>query len=233
MGIGNNPIIFYDEDGRWFGPDDLFVSGVSFIAGYVSHGLSTGDWGRDAFASGGIAAASAWLAYNLGPAGINYSRYLANSALRVASSQLPSIQIGNISFNPGFMIGSDGLRVGVDFSAGIRIGDVSFSLGGGLYNNTSSFIAASEKVSYRSSLGFTYHSGSRNYSFGLNTFWGVNPQNTMMLRYSDKNFAFMYENDQFLGGDKYRTAAFEMSIRAGDVWFTQGIKLSTGLTDIK
>jgi RHS repeat-associated protein len=44
---GNNPIIGYDEDGRWFGIDDLIVSGVSFVVGYVSHGMTTGEWGKD------------------------------------------------------------------------------------------------------------------------------------------------------------------------------------------
>ena len=199
----------------------------------MSHGLSTGDWGWDAIASGGIAAGSALLAYNFGPAGLDYGRYLANSVLRVASSQIPPIQFGNMSFSPGFMIGSDGLRVGLDLIAGVRIGDFSFSLGGGFYNNESSFIAGSDKASYRYSFGLTYHSGTSSYSLGLNMFSGVNPQNTMMLRYSDNNFSFMYENDHLVGGDEYRTAAFEMSIRAGDVWFTNGIKLSTGFTDSK
>ncbi len=63
---GNNPIIYVDKDGRWFGLDDLFVTATSFIIGYVSHGLATDNWGEDALLSGGIAAGASWLAYNTG-----------------------------------------------------------------------------------------------------------------------------------------------------------------------
>ncbi|MHB2148418.1 RHS repeat domain-containing protein [Calditrichota bacterium LG25] len=69
---GNNPVIGFEEDGRWFGIDDLFISGVSFVIGYVSYGLNTGQWGGDAFAAGGIAAVSAWLAYNTGGAAAGF-----------------------------------------------------------------------------------------------------------------------------------------------------------------
>lgn len=59
-------MICVDKDGRWFGIDDLIVSSVSFVIGYVSNGITTGNWGGDALAAGGIAAGSAWLAYNTG-----------------------------------------------------------------------------------------------------------------------------------------------------------------------
>ncbi|MBN2013016.1 hypothetical protein JW960_27040 [candidate division KSB1 bacterium] len=63
---GNSPVMYIDENGEWFGIDDLIISGVSFVVGYVQYGVSTGDWGGDALAAGGIAAGSAWLAYNTG-----------------------------------------------------------------------------------------------------------------------------------------------------------------------
>ena len=63
-----NPLLYTDPNGLWFGIDDLIVSGVAFTVGYLQHGISTGDWGGDAFAAGGIAAGSAWLAYNTGGA---------------------------------------------------------------------------------------------------------------------------------------------------------------------
>jgi hypothetical protein len=57
-------VLYRDYNGEWFGLDDLFVAAVGFVVGYVSHGISTGHWGKDAFVSGAIAAGSAWLTYN-------------------------------------------------------------------------------------------------------------------------------------------------------------------------
>lgn len=57
-------MMYTDPNGQWFGIDDLIVAGFSFIVGYVSHGLSTGDWGGDALAAGGISDGAAWLTYN-------------------------------------------------------------------------------------------------------------------------------------------------------------------------
>ena len=37
----NNPLIYSDFNGEWFGIDDLIVAGVSFVIGYVSHGITT------------------------------------------------------------------------------------------------------------------------------------------------------------------------------------------------
>jgi len=84
---GNNPVIGLEEDGRWFGIDDLFISGVSFVIGYVSYGLNTGQWGKDALAAGGITAGSAWLAYNTGgvAAGFLFSEGSAGFAITSAT----------------------------------------------------------------------------------------------------------------------------------------------------
>lgn len=83
---GNNPVIGIEEDGRWFGIDDLFIAGVSFITGYVSHGLSTGNWGKDAFISGGIAAVSAELAYISGGAAAGLLFSEGSSAFAVTAA---------------------------------------------------------------------------------------------------------------------------------------------------
>jgi len=60
----NNPLVFTDKNGQWFGLDDAIAAGIGFITGYVGHGLSTGNWGWDALAAGGISAGASWLAYN-------------------------------------------------------------------------------------------------------------------------------------------------------------------------
>ena len=61
---GNSPMMYTDPDGEWFGLDDLIVGALSFVTGYLSHGFSTGNWGKNALVAGGISAASGWLAYN-------------------------------------------------------------------------------------------------------------------------------------------------------------------------
>ncbi len=65
---GNNPVIFVDKDGRWFLIDDLIISAVSFVTGYLSHGLTTGNWGWDALKAGGISAGVGLLSYYTGGA---------------------------------------------------------------------------------------------------------------------------------------------------------------------
>jgi RHS repeat-associated protein len=60
----NNPLVYTDPSGYWFGIDDAIVAGLGFVVGYVSYGITTGDWGIDALASGGIAAGTSWLIYN-------------------------------------------------------------------------------------------------------------------------------------------------------------------------
>jgi hypothetical protein len=60
----NNPFKYTDPSGEWFGIDDLIVSGLGFVVGYMSYGISSGNWGGKAFAAGGIAAGASWLTYN-------------------------------------------------------------------------------------------------------------------------------------------------------------------------
>ena len=57
-------MIYVDKDGRWFLIDDLIISIVSFTVGYVSSGLTTGDWGWKSVEKGLITAGAAWLGYN-------------------------------------------------------------------------------------------------------------------------------------------------------------------------
>ncbi|MBI2417888.1 MAG: RHS repeat-associated core domain-containing protein [Ignavibacteriales bacterium] len=82
---GNNPVSRTDPTGLWFGIDDLIVSSVAFVTGYVQHGLSTNNWGKDALASGGIAAGSAWLGYNTGGIAAGYLAKAGTAGYAVAA----------------------------------------------------------------------------------------------------------------------------------------------------
>jgi hypothetical protein len=64
------PHLGVDKDGRWFGWDDLVAAGVSFVVGYVSHGITTGDWGSNAVKAGSISAIADWVAWNTGGSSI-------------------------------------------------------------------------------------------------------------------------------------------------------------------
>lgn len=72
----NNPLVFKDPSGMWFGIDDLIVAAVGFVVGFVSglvYGLVNGQgWGSllTALETGLTTAAGAWLGWNVaGPFG--------------------------------------------------------------------------------------------------------------------------------------------------------------------
>jgi RHS repeat-associated protein len=66
----NNPLIFKDPSGLWFGIDDLIVAAVGFVVGFVGgliYGLANGQgWGSflTALETGLTTAAGAWLGWN-------------------------------------------------------------------------------------------------------------------------------------------------------------------------
>src|SRR6266545_210608 len=68
----NNPLVFRDPTGLWFGIDDLIVAAVGFGVGFVSglvYGLANGQgWGSllTALETGLTTAAGAWLGWNVG-----------------------------------------------------------------------------------------------------------------------------------------------------------------------
>ena len=72
----NNPLVFKDPSGLWFGIDDLIVAAVGFVVGFVSgliYGLVNGQgWDSllTALETGLTTAAGAWLGWNIaGPVG--------------------------------------------------------------------------------------------------------------------------------------------------------------------
>ncbi|MBI5218323.1 MAG: VCBS repeat-containing protein [Bacteroidia bacterium] len=76
----NNPLKYSDPTGNWFGWDDLVAAGAGFGVGYLSYGLSTGNWGWKAVAAGGIGAAVAWVGWNTFGAGTAALTHGAGSA---------------------------------------------------------------------------------------------------------------------------------------------------------
>jgi len=65
----NNPLIYTDPTGYWFGIDDAIAAGLGFVVGYASYGIATGNSGWKAVAAGGVGAAVAWVGWNTMGAG--------------------------------------------------------------------------------------------------------------------------------------------------------------------
>lgn len=68
----NNPLVFKDPSGLWFGIDDLIVAAVGFVVGFATgliYGLANGQgWGSllTALETGFTTGAGAWLGWNTG-----------------------------------------------------------------------------------------------------------------------------------------------------------------------
>jgi RHS repeat-associated protein len=60
----NNPLKYTDQSGYWFGIDDLIAAGIGLVAGYITYGIATGNWGWKALGAGATTALGTWLIYN-------------------------------------------------------------------------------------------------------------------------------------------------------------------------
>ena len=65
----NNPLLYTDHNGYWFGIDDAIAAGLGFVVGYVSYGVATGNFGWKAVAAGGVGAVVTWVGWNTMGAG--------------------------------------------------------------------------------------------------------------------------------------------------------------------
>jgi RHS repeat-associated protein len=221
----NNPLRYTDPGGQWFGGDDAVVAGAGFVFGYVSYGITHGDWGGKAFLNGGIMAASAWIGYNTcgiatagqglssasAPAMMNYIGSMAFNT--VASSIMPSMNIPisnnfSISISPGFGLGPNGLSGGMNVAGTYTNGDWTVSGGFG-----------ANDLGYSVSGGASYYDKEtrKRYSYYINYFGGRSDGHNQMvggIGYSRDDYSFRWENDFFAhSGDKWRTNAMEFSYK--------------------
>jgi RHS repeat-associated protein len=108
----NNPLVYTDPSGEWFGYDDAIVAALGFVVGYVSYGISTGDWGWDAVASGGITAGASWLTYNT--AGATSSWLLEAEASKATAAVLGNAVGGAVGSFAGNVAGQAYFNGSVD-----------------------------------------------------------------------------------------------------------------------
>lgn len=249
----NNPLMFNDFNGEWFGLDDLIVAASSFVIGYVSHGLTQGNWGWDAVKSGLQLAAMAWIGYNTagiatagqgvlsGSAGTSMWNFIANTAINAAiSAVIPplNLSVGNFDFSisPSVAIGK-GWGFGANLSTTFHAGRMSISGGFGIMNYGGHAGSGLKGWEYRKSLMVNYTSKDFNFSVGTNIWNGLHSQQTGILGLGTRSLFLTYENDgaPFAkiknsegilvdNNDRWRTAAMRISVGR----FQAGFNLFTG-----
>ena len=209
----NNPLNCNDLSGEWFGLDDLLVSAVGFVVGYISNGISTGNWGWSSVQSGLGSALGSWIGYNT--AGLsNLGQYIAqSSANTVINTFIPSINIpiGNhfgLSISPALGLGPGGLSAGLNISGQYHNGD--FSLGGsyGFSSNYSGWYGQLGVGKFNIGYGRTNYGSTNVYGEPI----GSQTIGTIKVGYGDVSFAL---SNDYLGEkhqDRWRTSAAELSI---------------------
>lgn len=209
----NNPLNCNDLSGEWFGLDDLLVSAVGFVVGYISNGISTGNWGWSSVQSGLGSALGSWIGYNT--AGLsNLGQYIAqSSANTVINTFIPSINvpIGNhfgLSISPALGLGPGGLSAGLNISGQYHNGD--FSLGGsyGFSSNYSGWYGQFGIGRFNIGYGRTNYGSTNVYGEPI----GSQTIGTIKVGYGDVSFAL---SNDYLGEkhqDRWRTSAAELSI---------------------
>ena len=209
----NNPLKYQDPDGEWFGIDDLLVSAVSFVVGYVSNGISTGNWGWSSVLSGLNTALSSWIGYNT--AGVsNMGNYIAQTSINtVVNTFVPSVSIpiGNhfgFSISPAFGLGSGGLSTGLNIGGFYQNGN--FSLG-------TSLGFSSNYYGWYGELGVeNFHIGYGRTRYGATSAYGesIGAQTVGTVKFGVGDVSFALSNDLFgeKHQDRWRTSAAELSI---------------------
>jgi RHS repeat-associated protein len=210
----NNPLIYTDPSGEWFGLDDLLVAGVSWVYGYVSYGFTTGNWGWKAAGNGLITAGTAWLGYNTMGASLTAGEFLGNMAINNTLNQLmPSttIPVGehfSLSLSLGVGWGTNGLIGGLNVTGVYSNEDYSIGAGIGVGNNHWGWsVAATSSDGWGIGYGRTYYSSSE--VMGQN----FEDQKVGTITAFFNHNSFSISNDMFGDRkDRWRTNAAELTI---------------------
>ena len=213
----NNPLKYTDSDGEWFGIDDLLIAGTSFVFGYVSSGISSGNWGWSSVQSGLMNSAMSWIGYNsagLATGAINASTWnsIASMGVNTAVNMIippVNVPIGdfNISFSPAFGFGEGGLNAGLNAGLAYSDGDWHFGATAGF---------GSTYVGWCGEVGYGKFSAGYGATYYNSTTIGEYTAGRQMVgtgKISWGEYSLSVSNDLF--GDKrdrWRTSAVELGI---------------------
>jgi len=255
----NNPLVYTDPSGYWSGWDDVIVGAVGFAYGYVSYGLTNGDWGWKAVGAGALSAGMFLIGYYSGGTAsmANSANFCSAEGLQVVankmaleyssnmvmsstfSSMMPSYTYTNgdasFSVSPSFLIGSGNYSVGVNFQASFTDGDVTVGGAYGFSYGRSGYTGITGWET-RTSLFGGYDDGKFGIGLSSNYFEsGVTSQSTGRLNARYKDFSVSYENDGF-PFDKIGIAGGTDSYRTASVTIgykdiSLGMLLFTGYRD--
>jgi RHS repeat-associated protein len=234
LAMGNNPINGIDPDGKAYIKDDLIIGTIAFIAGYVYHGATTGEWGREALLTGAKWAITAVITYNT--MGVSSSpafaaawgsKYAAASA---ASSLMPSVNIPitdnfSVSISPTIIFGSEGFGIGGNIGLNYTSGTTSVSIGYGITNYDRAW--GTNQPTLESRIYGGVNTG--NWSFGLTNFrgGGTNQMN-WQVGFNDGRFS-VYVDEDYKFSDKYRTGLLQIGYQFTDEFgLNTGFKIFTG-----
>ena len=221
----NNPLLYCDQSGEWFGIDDLFIAAAGFVAGYLSNAISTGNWGWSSVKSGLIGAGMCWLGYNtagLATGAINGATWTHAASIGISSLSsclIPSITLPilsgwGISISPLIGFGTGGISLGTGVSIYGEDGDWCFGAGVGIGGNIN---AKSKYVGYNAMIGH----GKAKISYGI-TMYGESTvngkiyeaQNVGTVTVGWNGGSFSLSNDLFAEKeDRFRTTAAELTIK--------------------
>jgi RHS repeat-associated protein len=233
--MGNNWANAVDPTGLWAGWDDLIVGGIGFLVGYVTSGITTGNWGWRSVQSGLISAGTFMLGYYSAGASTGVSSgsianifsagglqgqantvglaFAGRAAFTSAVGALMpgvNIPIGDnfaIGITPGLALSGGAITAGINVSATYTSGDWVVSGGFGASGNSISYGGSATYNGFGASYSQTRF-GNANGPDGRS-----NSQKTGTIGLYGFGASIRVDND-FLGDgeDRWRTGAIEVGI---------------------
>lgn len=235
----NNPLKYTDPSGEFAWAAVAVGALIGAIIGgtsYVVQAIQTGDWSWGKFGTSILGGAVVGgITGGLNPASLIGSSVGNSVAMGFVSAMTPAygVKVGDWSFNisPSIAFGNT-MGIGASVSATYNAGDFSFSGGVGIMSNSNYNGFGKNGLEVRKSILAAYDDGKTGVSLGTNFWSGDFKQQTGAFGLHFGDFRAFYENDGSIGpggdgGDKYRTAALNLSVGK----FTAGFNLFTGNRD--
>ena len=244
----NNPVKYNDPDGQWFGIDDLIVGAVGFIAGYVSNGISTGNWGWKSVKAGLAGTVASVVGYNtcglsvgtISPRVLSHCTNIITNTFINNIIPSASFNVGAFTFNLTPMVGFGENTLNYAVAGGVMFHSKKFSIGGGasIGNTYWGWQGNFSSGDFSAGFGHTYFNKHQNdgIHFGKN---GIDSQKLWHASIGINKFSIDYYNDTGFkelidpngpnvkenktNTDRWRTTAAEITI--GD--FTLGSYVDT------